>query len=200
MAQAKHDFELIADDRFSARYWAPEASYRGTFALAPGVSPSEAVQDIFRNPRDYGFECATGLVVTYYKALLDGLGPERFDAIMQDLRIGPWETESDLASVLHSSGSAHRDAAEARQSSLRPGDYTYFRNWDVSAESARQGWQGENVISLGGGKYYGHPFGITTGDAIIEYLNRHRNAGSTRSAAMLELQMSLGSNALDLGD
>lgn len=92
MNQAGHRFLGIEDAEFSKKFFEPEGR-PGTFQLKDGVKPSEAIQDMFVNPENYGFECATGAVVTYYKAMLDVLGPEAFDRTCKDLVIGPWKME-----------------------------------------------------------------------------------------------------------
>lgn len=192
----RHDFALIVDQTFSDAFWQPQGN--GAFSLKPGVKPSDAVKDIFTNAGKYKFECATALVIVHYKAMLDLLGPKDFDVACANLKMGPWVYESTLGSNWKISGNSSIEATAARKAELRAGDYTYFRNFDVSAQGAAAGWQGENVISLGGDKYYGHPFGISTGEHIVQYLNQHRNAGSTRSAAMLDLQATFDSNLLSL--
>lgn len=35
----------------------------GGFLLRSGVTPASAIRDIFRNGRQYGFECATAIVI-----------------------------------------------------------------------------------------------------------------------------------------
>jgi len=195
MNDASHSFETIANHKMSSRFWDPEG--RGSFSLRSDTSASEAMQDMFANPDEYGFECATAMVITYYKAMLDLVGPRDFDRVMNgQLRIGPWDMESTLRGALQASGSSSSPASEERQASLRPGDYTYFKNWDVSEKGRSEGWQGENVIYLGDGKYYGHPFGVTTADRMVTALNSSRNEGSTQSASMLDLQEQLSSRIL----
>lgn len=53
-----------------------------------------------------------------------------------------------------------------------PGDCQYFKNPDVNPATPE--WQGENVINLGNGTYYGHGIGITSANGIIRELNRNR--------------------------
>jgi len=194
MDREAHSFALIKDHAFNADFWTPTGN--GSFALKPGVKPSEAMADIAANPSKYKFECATALVIVHYKAMLELLGPKDFDTVCANLRMGPWVYESTMATNWNIDGSGSTEADPTRQGLLRAGDYTYFKNWDVSTEGKAAGWQGENVISLGEGKYYGHPFGIATGEHIVSYLNQHRNAGSTRTASMLHLQARLSSSLL----
>lgn len=195
MAQAKHKFAGIEEAKFSGKFFEPNGT-PGTFELKPGVSPSEAVQDIFANPKDYEFECATAIVVTYYKATLDALGPEAFDRIAKDLTIGPWRMEGDLRSNLREQGSAGARAQPGFEETLRPGDYTYFKNWDVSYQGRVAGWQGENVIYLGDGKYYGHPFGVTTEAEIRTMMDLYRVDGSQTPPGLTNLKRQLDTELL----
>jgi protein-glutamine gamma-glutamyltransferase len=198
MGAAKHQFALIKDHSFNERFWAPTGS--GTFALKPGVKASEAFDDIFKNPSKYRFECATGLVITQYKAMRDLLGKDDFDRVCSDLRLGPWQMERTLEQHTNITGSGEHEASAERQASLRAGDYGYFRNWDVSDGGRERGWQGENVIFLGekNGErmFFGHPFGIASEKTIVDHLNGERNAGSTRSASFLDLRSELTSDVL----
>jgi protein-glutamine gamma-glutamyltransferase len=193
MDRAGHSFALIKDHTFNAKYWTPIGG--GSFKLNPGVKPSAAFDDIFKNPQLYKFECATALVITQYKAMRDLLGAADFDRACSDLEIGPWQTESTLDAHTVLSGS-EAEATPERKASLKAGDYGYFKNWDVSDEGRDGGWQGENVIYLGDGRFYGHPFGVADEKTIVDHLNTQRNAGSTRSASFLDLRSELSSSLL----
>jgi protein-glutamine gamma-glutamyltransferase len=198
------DFELWQNHRFNPELWEPDALGAGTFHPKPGVRASEALLDIFENGERYGFECATAMVVVHYKAILDLIGPERFDRIGTDLIVGPWRYEWDLATVRRDKGSSMKPAAPERIGELRAGDYAYFKNWDVSPAGAAAGWKGENTIYLGKDEngvdlFYGHPFGVTTADKIVEHLNGHRNPGSTTSASMMDSVGRITSGVFKLG-
>ena len=84
----------------------------------------------------------------------------------------------------------------APESLLRAGERGYITNWDVSSEGSRLGWSGENVVYLGNGLYYGHPFGIRSAEHIIKYMNGHRREGSTRPASHSTQQGVLGAKIL----
>lgn len=194
MAEAKHDFSLLSEQTFNKKYWMPEPKYgkgsktgqRGTFTLKPGVKASDALLDIFDNPHKYEFECATAMVITYYKAMYDLLGPKDFDRkIGPQLRIGVWESEGN-AQLDHSPGTKGKksEIKTKTKKAVRPGDYAYIRNWDASKEGVEAGWQGENVIYLGDGLYYGHPFGIASADEIVRHLDEWRKEGSSKSASL----------------
>ncbi len=194
MDRAGHDFALIKDHTFNAKYWKPTGG--GTFALQAGVKPSTAFDDIFNNPGAYKFECATALVITQYKAMRELLGPQDFDRVASKLKIGPWQSESTLDRSITITGSTS-EATAAKKASLKAGDYGYFQNWDVSDDGREAGWQGENVIYLGDGKFYGHPFGVASEQTIVDHLNTQRTPGSTRSASFLDLRSELSSSLLN---
>ncbi|MFC1707569.1 hypothetical protein ACFL59_12270, partial [Planctomycetota bacterium] len=172
----------------------------GVMVPAPGIPPSVALRDIFNNPKLYQFECATALTIVRYKAILDLVGDKDFDRICPDLRVGPWEAEDHAKKTWKVSGQAARGnevaADERGQAQVKPGEYTYFKNWDVSKSGFEGGWQGENVISLGEGLYYGHPFGVISGEDIVEYLNGHRKADSPRSASLLDIRARIDASIL----
>ena len=188
MAQAKHEF---GDLKANPDFWKTSGGTMGTMKLKAGKTPSDAIKDIFEHPKKYRFECATALVTLRYKAILDLIGEKDFDRIMKDLKIGPWEQENDAGAVWKVEGRGQNGkvaADDAGKAKIKPGDYTYFKNWDVSKKGYDAGWQGENVISLGKGMYYGHPFGIISGKEIVDYLNENRKTGSTKSASLLDLR------------
>jgi protein-glutamine gamma-glutamyltransferase len=194
MDGAGHRFALIVDHKFNPHFWTPDGT--GTFKLKDGVKASDAFDDLFKSPHQYQFECATALVITQYKAMRDLLGADDFDRVCNDLRIGPWQNEDLLDDVVELSGRGDVEATAARKETLRAGDYGYFKNWEVSEKGAADGWQGENVIYLGDGRFYGHPFGIADEKTIVDHLNTQRVEGSTKSASFLDLRSQLSSRLL----
>lgn len=197
MDRARHRFSSFAEQSFSGAMWMPREGERTTFQVKPGVKPSVAVQHICAHPDEYRFECATAIVIVYYKAILELIGPEDFDRAYPELKIGPWNYDSKLEPHIRLTGSSRTEAAATARASLQVGDYTFIRNWDVTREARAGGWQGENVIYLGNGRFYGHPFGIATDAEIIEFLNERRMPGSTRSASLSEVRRRIESSILD---
>lgn len=195
MAKAGHGFALWQDHKFNPQLWEPIGG--GGFIIKLGVTPSEAMKDLFAHPELYEFECLTAQIILRYQAMLSLLGPADFDAACVDLRVGPARFEPTLGAQFEITG-AGVPATDARKAELRVGDYTYFKNWDVTPQAHAEGWQGENVVVLGEGRYYGHPFGITTGDEIVRFLDEKRNPGSTRSASLIEVQGHFRSEVLAL--
>lgn len=199
MNKAQHEF---GDLKVNSKLWRAEGTELGIMHLRAGAKPADALRDIFAQPEKYQFECATAICVIRYKAILDLIGEKDFNRIMGDLKIGPWEQENDAAKAWSVRGKAQdgsKIAASEKdvKADLKPGDYTYFKNWSVSLSGWSGGWQGENVIYLGGGKYYGHPFGVTTGQAIVDHLNTNRqNRGNVKSASLMDLRASLDPSIL----
>jgi protein-glutamine gamma-glutamyltransferase len=198
MAEAQHEF---GDLKANPKFWRAEGKELGTMHLKPGVKPSDALRDIFAHPDKYQFECATALVTLRYKAILELIGERDFDRICKDLKIGPWVQEDDAAKAWKVRGKGQDGKTPAAddvvKKDLKPGDYTYFKNWSVSIAGYNGGWQGENVIYLGKGKYYGHPFGIVSAKEIVDSLNEwRRTKGNVKSASLLDLRASVDPSIL----
>ena len=196
MNDAGVGFELIKDHRVNDEFWKVGAG--GVMTLKPGVKPSDAVRDIVENGDEYGFECATGLVATYYVAMLDLLGPADFDRVADDVRMGPWKMDNDMRRLLVTSnpnpGSTYDELGDH---ALEPGFYYYFKNWDVTDDARERGWQGENVIYLGDGKFYGHGIGLGDADLFIDKLaSEMEEDGKTPS--LLNLHAWIDTDILDL--
>jgi protein-glutamine gamma-glutamyltransferase len=112
-------------------------------------------------------------VIIYYKALVDIFPEEKFNYLFQGIYLMNWEhLDSDL-------GIRHYQST----SDVLPGDCLYFKNPDVNPITPQ--WQGENVIDLGNGTYYGHGIGIRDAEGVIEALNRQRRSDATQSAYLL---------------
>ncbi len=169
--RSRMDFLVFRKSRCNPDFW-----YRtgeGGFELKSGVRPSDAIKDIYINSSKYGTECATAMVIVYYKALVDVLPENLFNRMFPRIYLMNWQhLDNDLGIVDY-----------MRVADYLPGDCRYFKNPDV--DPLKSEWQGENVFLMENGLYYGHGIGITTGDRIIEALNRKRIKGSTISAYLL---------------
>lgn len=198
MHAAGISFQLIKNHKANPDFWNVDAS--GTLTLKPGVKASDAINDMLSNNGKYGFECATGLVATYYVAMLDVLGPKDFDRVASDLRIGPWDMENDLERLMietHPDGGWNAEVALKNPDKLLPGGYYYFRNWDVTDEARARGWQGENVIYLGGGKFYGHGIGLGPGSDFVTKLKAESKPDG-KTPSLLNLHRYLSTDVLKL--
>lgn len=144
----------------------------GGFQLKPGVAPAEAIQDIFIHGEAYAFECATAMMIVFYKALSETIAKERFNEIFQHLFLWDWQNHPFFPLR-----NAHRIGEGI------PGDVRYFKNPEVSPQTPQ--WQGENAVDLSGGLYYGHGIGILPAEQIIIELNKYRRRGAHISAFLM---------------
>lgn len=152
--------------RCNERYW--RRTEQGGFRIRPDVTPAQGIQDIFRNGRLYAFECATAVVIVYYRAVLAAITPADFNRLFADMLLYDWEYDRDL-------GLSSRSGTD-----MLPGDVVYFKNPEFNPNTPE--WQGENAVVLGGDRYYGHGIGITSASQIIHALNRMRKPGASQSA------------------
>ncbi|HZG83880.1 protein-glutamine gamma-glutamyltransferase [Paenibacillus sp.] len=162
-------FETFENSRCNPEYWRREPN--GAFRLRADRRPAGAIRDIFANGPMYGFECATAIVIVFYKAVLDSIGDAAYDRLFANTYLFHWNVDRDLG------------LTTIPTVRYIPGDCLYFDNPDVNPETMQ--WQGENVIDLGGDRYYGHGIGIRNAKGMIEALNAHRRPGATRSAYLL---------------
>lgn len=170
--KSKIQFTTFRESKCNPKFW--DRTDEGGFLLKPEVKPSDAISDIYKNGYLYGTECATAIVIIFYKGILDRLPKELFNEMFSDIYLMNW---------LH----LDRDLGVRYYSNLTdylPGDCRYFDNPDVSPLTPEL--QGLNVIDLGNGTYYGHDTGIKNADQIIRILNRHRKENPTESAFLVD--------------
>lgn len=163
-------FSTFDTTRGNPDYW--NVAPNGALLLRPGRKPSEALRDIFANGPMYGFECATAIVIVFYKAVLESIGDQAYDLLFANTMLFHWNVDRDLG------------LTTVPTNRFIPGDALYFDNPDVDPDSPQ--WQGENVIAMGGGLYYGHGIGITGPEDIIRVLNQYRRPDAQRSAFLLD--------------
>ncbi len=172
LSRSGFQFRVFRKSFANPEYWRRLSN--GGFQLRSGVTPSAAIADIYRQGSLYGTECATAMIIVYYKAMLDVMPEGLFNRLYSDIYLMNWQhIDRDLAI---------QDISSAAD--LLPGDAKYFINPDVNP--ANPEWQGENAFYLGGGKFYGHGIGIADAETIISTLNRTRRRGSNRSAYLLD--------------
>lgn len=165
-------FRVFRKSKANPDYW--YRTNEGGFRLQPDVSPYDAIRDIYKNSSLYGTECATAMVIVYYKALADILPEDLFNQLFPEIYLMNWQhLDRDL-------GINRAD----RPADYLPGDARYFKNPDV--DPLHPEWQGENVFDLGNGLYYGHGIGIADKEKIIDSLNSLRREGATRTAYLMD--------------
>lgn len=152
-------------------FW--DRTNNGGFIVMDGVKPSDAIKDIFVNSGQYGTECATAIVIIYYRAVVNIYPEELFNKMFPKIQLMNWHYDRDLGVDYYQS-----------PGDFFPGDCRYFKNPDVNPETPQ--WQGENTIDLGNGQYYGHGLGIRTADEMIDGLNKRRKEGATVPATLLD--------------
>lgn len=170
--RSRMGFRIFTESVCNERFW--KRTEEGGFSLKNTVKPAAAINDIYEYGRLYGTECATAIVIVYYKAVLDTFGEKLFNNIFNDIYLMDWQNLNGNLKV----------ASIKNPPDYFPGDCRYFRNPDVNPLTPQ--WQGENAIDLGNEYYYGHGLGITTSDEIIHALNTHRKEGSNTSAYLLD--------------
>jgi protein-glutamine gamma-glutamyltransferase len=157
--------------------------------------PSAALRDIFDNGHQYGFECATAMMVIYHKAILDHVGDDAFDAMFtepRNLAFFRWSIEDDdfldVKKLVH------------KPTPLMPGSHYYYTNPDASPENSA--FSGENVLYLGDGQFYAHgivgssgTYLVTEAD-IMDTLSALRRSGSTTKPSRVAMAMWLDGYAL----
>lgn len=160
-------FATFSKSRCNEAYW--ERTEDGGFRLRPEATPAAGIRDIYENGHKYAFECAAAVVIVLYKGVLDTIGDADFNRQFANLFLRDWHYDRDLQLV------TEQNAYESF-----PGDIRYFKNPDHDPEKPQ--WQGENVVQLDENLYYGHGFGIQTGEAMIADLNALRRRNATLSA------------------
>ncbi|WNF35404.1 protein-glutamine gamma-glutamyltransferase [Bacillaceae bacterium IKA-2] len=171
MNQSNVQFEPFETSRCNPHYW--DLMYTGGFQLRPGVKPSDAIRDIYRNSSLYAFECATAMIIIYYHAVLNSIGEHAFNLLFQNIYLYSWHSDPDLG--VNSIYTDH----------FLPGDVLYFNNPDFHLQTPW--WKGVNAVVLGDGTYFGHGLGIKTAEQIIEALNNTRKPWSNQSAYLTNL-------------
>ncbi|MGM7684877.1 protein-glutamine gamma-glutamyltransferase [Cytobacillus sp. Hm23] len=162
-------FATFANSKCNEEYW--HLTDMGAFDLKEGIKSSTGIRDIFINGKKYAFECATAMVIIFYKALLESIEENDFNRLFANLTLYDWHYDKDLGLITKAGND------------FLPGDCIYFNNPDYNPATPE--WQGENAIVLEDDLYFGHGIGIKTAEEMIEALNKRRRIGSLESAYLL---------------
>lgn len=167
------NFAVFHKTKCNQEYW--NRTRDGGFVTKRNIKSSDAIIDIYLNGPKYGTECATAMMIVYYKALLDIYSENLFNYLFPNITLMNWHKIDPLL----------REVGKmATRNDYLPGDRRYFKNPDVNPLTPQ--WQGENVIDIGKGLYYGHGIGIHKADEIISSLNRNRSRTANESAYLLD--------------
>lgn len=167
-------FETFENAKCNTKYW--ELTPEGGFLLKDDVKASDAIKDIYKNGTEYATECATAMVIIYYKALLNIYPEELFNKVFPKIQLMNWHyINRELRHIGYIE----------KYPDFLPGDRRYFKNPDVNPETPE--WQGENVIDLSADTYYGHGIGIGNADEIITALNENRKEDSKTPAYLMDV-------------
>ncbi|WHY71332.1 protein-glutamine gamma-glutamyltransferase [Fictibacillus enclensis] len=159
-------FATFQTARANRNFWILTAY--GGFLIRPDVTPADAITDIFVNGRKYAFECTTSMMIILYKGLLETIGPTTFNQLFRGLLLWSTEHDEDLQLTAVMSGES------------LAGDIRYIQNPEFHPATPQ--WQGENLIDLGNGMFFGHGIGVGMLGEFIEVLNQRRRPGATTSA------------------
>nr|WP_078430912.1 protein-glutamine gamma-glutamyltransferase [Alkalihalobacterium alkalinitrilicum] len=171
MNESQVTFTIFENASCNPAYWTLTNS--GGFLLRPDVQPSDAILDIYENGSLYGFECATAIIIIYYRAILKSIGKHHFNSLFQNLYLYSWHTDPDLD--LHIFYGNH----------VSPGDVVYFNNPEFHPNASW--YRGLNAVVLSDETFFGHGFGIMTAEQIKEFLNSQRFPGSMQPAYLANL-------------
>lgn len=162
-------FSTFKDSKCNPEYWI--RTDNGGFIKKVGVKSGSAISDIYKSGKSYATECATAIMIIYYKALLDICKEDLFNKLFPEIYLMDWDVREPLLKEA---------AAPKAVTEILLGDRGYFSNPDFNPKTPE--WMGENVIVLPDSMYYGHGIGIAAADTIIDALNSRRTEGASQSA------------------
>jgi len=162
-------FATFDKSKCNSDFWTRTSN--GGWRTAGGAA---AIRDIFDNGYKYATECATAMMIVYYKAILEVYGEELFNKTFTSIYLMGWDVRDPLLMKVATMNNVDK---------LLAGDRGYFANPDHSADLPQ--WQGENVIVLEDDLYYGHGIGVENSKNIINSLNSKRKIGNPQSAYLM---------------
>ncbi len=138
--QAKFHFGRTSDfeqdegrPAYNIKYW------KNPYQVKKGVKPSTAISDIFNNHDSYCMGCAVGKLTVQLYGIHQAIGSEEFDKLSG---YRPFDRKYT------------RKLLRIRQDTIWvPGDGGYVKNAIQGVQGLNSG---ENIIYVGGGKYWGH--------------------------------------------
>lgn len=171
--RSSFSFKTFQNSKCNDAFW--ERTEEGGFLSRGDVKSSDALKDVYINSSLYGTECATAIIIILYRAIVEMFPESLFNEMFPVIYLMDWQYSNNNLGI----------HVLRQPDDYLPGDCRYFKNPDVDPVTPQ--WQGENVIDLGFGEYYGHGIGIGNSDRIIEVLNRHRIPDSQTSAFLMDI-------------
>lgn len=165
-------FRTFRNAKCNLAFWT--LTEEGGFLLKSDANPFLAIRDIYSNSSKYGTECATAIVIVFFKSLTNTFSEQIFNQLFPTIYLMDWQRLSPALGIIN----------YAKPLDFLPGDCRYFKNPDVNPLTPE--WQGENAIDLGNATYYGHGIGIRGASQIIGELNKRRITGSQTSAYLMD--------------
>jgi hypothetical protein len=166
----------FGEDSFSKTYWS------GT-SLRKGVTSTEAINDIWNNPKNYSADCMRAGHLILLGAFSDVLGDEDFDKL----------TKNDPLANVAQFIERRRYAADE---DWIPGDWGRIENNNARADWPSRFHSGENIIYLGGSfatdwatfsteaEFFGHGFGTQTLDKYLLTVKNWSKAKDKKDATI----------------
>ena len=166
---------LLIKPGFSAASWYDPGALVGIQGLgiaSTDPSPAKAVAALREQAHLLAPECWCAVALAWHFALLEALGPERFDRAAE--KSGVAIDMGKYKNLL-----APPTVYERKGGTPPVGAWVYFDNPGVTPEN-RKYWVGENAIKLGSDAYYAHPFGVVSEAEILEKLAATAHPGGPR--------------------
>jgi hypothetical protein len=153
-------------EKWSAEFWT-----RFRLDYITKGSPYTAVSDIFNNPKSYELMCGNAMLMVIARGVAEALGQKAFDELIDVARVGNWPLRI-----------RKRDEGIGEETDWVPGDYGYIEN---QSEKKERGEEGENIIYLGNGRFWGQAPGKNI-LSLAEWKARVGSWGGGKVPARLE--------------
>lgn len=125
-------------------------------------SPSAAIEDIWKNPKEYAYECLASVQLMQLRGYLKKVGENEFDkrfrngiTLRYSVRRGA--SNSGLKKLKKAGLKTIDLSGTDMYEKLVPGDMCFLEFLNSYRRSLGYG---QNMIYVGGGRYYSHPLGI----------------------------------------
>jgi hypothetical protein len=148
-------FQGIPQAFTKSQYWQPTADGFGITLSAEGLkAPKQAILDLTHDSSQSRFDCNTALQVIYLASIIDVLDGEVFDRNFRTIELNGGTSEMKAIWLVRKEGAPQQEITKRPYPAYYPGDWMKIKcPWGVGAHN------GENVIYICPGYYYGFPGG-----------------------------------------